>query len=77
MSTQNDTNRPAPLFKIRLKTKGMKNESQPFEHEVHAISVGNEAIKNGASFVALLRDDRGNDHPDNAGKFFLIRFLKA
>lgn len=32
---------------------------------------------NKATTVSILRDSGGTDHPDNRGKYFLHRFLKA
>lgn len=36
-----------------------------------------EAVRLGAVYAAILKDSEGSDHPDNANKFFLHRYIKA
>jgi hypothetical protein len=65
-------------YKVTYILKGKQFTSELiFDLQERAESFGAQVIRDGATFVAILRDSGGQDHPDNAGKFFLHRYLKA
>lgn len=45
--------------------------------ETQAAREAQEEADAGAKFAVVLRDSQGEDHPDNAGKFFLHRIIKS
>jgi hypothetical protein len=51
------------------------SQGQPSERIESAFADAHEAAKSNKS-VTILKDDRGEFHPDNAGKFFLHRIIK-
>jgi hypothetical protein len=67
-----------PQFKASWTTKSGKHlDGKPHDNEAHAQTDALEAVRDGAIFASILRDSGGTDHPDNAGKFFLHRCVKA
>jgi hypothetical protein len=68
-----------PLFRAEYRQSGSRRfELGPIRTtEAHAATDCHESIAKGAVFAAILRDSQGTDHPDNAGKFFLHRYVKA
>lgn len=70
-----------PLFKAAWISKGKTwksmDESTPTETLAFAIRDAQVAVSNGAKFAAIYRDSQGTDHPSNAGKFFLHKYIKA
>jgi hypothetical protein len=64
-------------YRATFKTKGKLANGPIWESEQSAQADAREAVKNGATYAAILRDSEGSDHPSNAGKFFLHRYIKA
>lgn len=55
---------------------GQGETSQRLESAVADANHVARAPGRSAKSVTILRDDRGTDHPDNAGKFFLFKIIK-
>lgn len=63
------------LFKVVY--SGRRLTSKRVESAVHRfIPVPDPALVKKYPVVTILRDSEGEDHPDNAGKFFLHRIVK-
>ena len=74
MNTQNTS----PIrFCADFRFNGEHRQSPAFEHESQAEAYARQQVREGAKYAAILRDSGGTDHPDNAGKFFLHRYVKA
>lgn len=63
---------PAPVYQARWTLKG-KEFSGPTEHTP---GLAASHIPAAAKVATVLRDSRGADHPDNAGKFFLYQIIR-
>lgn len=62
---------PSPLFKATWTLRGERCEGP----EELTPGLALKAVPDGARTVTVLRDSRGRDHPENAGKFFLHRII--
>jgi len=51
--------------------------SEPTDNQEQAAADAHKHVSDGATFACIERDSGGTDHPDNAGKWFLHRYIKA
>lgn len=65
------------MVKYTQKHTGKVRESDLFDTYVSALNESLYIMGLGvAKTIVVLRDSEGEDHPDNAGKFFLWRIIK-
>ena len=65
-----------PLFKASASLRGKTVASEPTENLAIAIADAWTFKRGQWKAVTVLRDSRGADHPDNAGKYFLYQIVK-
>ena len=65
-------------YKLKTSYRGKVTYSDPLASAGEALDRFNVLCKNGVRIktAVIIRDSEGEDHPSNAGKFFLHRILK-
>lgn len=55
---------------------GKEQESNPDSLSMALLNADRMLKSNQYEVIVILRDSEGEDHPDNAGKYFLYRIIK-
>jgi hypothetical protein len=67
------------LYKVHAYAKRTRKltETEPTKNQNVASGQAGELLKSGKfKVITIVRDSEGEDHPSNAGKFFLHRIIK-